>query len=61
MASEPCSKSQQLSTSIQVTESEARLFNTLLAAIASVNKQDTTLRVAGGGFVTSYSGMNLMT
>lgn len=48
MASEPCSKSQQLSTSIQVTESEARLFNTLLAAIASVNKQDTTLRVAGG-------------
>ncbi|EFO61457.1 tRNA-nucleotidyltransferase, putative [Giardia lamblia P15] len=48
MASEPCSKNQQLSTSIRVTENEAHLFDTLLAALASVNKHDTTLRVAGG-------------
>lgn len=48
MTSDPCCKGNQVSASIQVTENEARLFDTLLNALALANKHDTTLRVAGG-------------
>lgn len=48
MSTEPCTKIYQPPVSIQITEQETYLFDTLLMALKSANKQTTTLRVAGG-------------